>query len=222
MGILADSVGTEETPIEIHNSKIEHISTFGVLAQTSALNVSNSIFGNCGNNSVALTVGGDYQFSHCTMATTNYIFGRSGPSIFLNNYYYDKNDNAQIVKLNRASFNNCIVFGTMANELSIDFKYKDEDIPKADANFKFDHCLIRLSEDFNTSDTDHYINIIKDEMPGFINDQEYNYQLDTLSVAKDFGKRSIGEQFPFDILNISRLDDDGPDLGAYERQEDKK
>ncbi len=222
MGILADSVGTEEVPIEIHNTKLEHISTFGLLAQTSALNVSNSVFGNCGNNSVALTVGGSYDFSHCTMATTNYIFGRSGPSIFLNNYYFDTNDNAQIVKLSKANFNNCIVFGTMANELSFDFKYKDEDIPRADANFKFDHCLVRLSDAFDTSDTDYFINIIKDENPSFVNDQEYNYQLDTLSVAKDVGKRTIAEQFPFDILNFNRLDDNGPDLGAYERQEEKK
>ena len=45
---------------------------------------------------------------------------------------------------------------------------------------------------------------------------------DTLSVAKDFGKRSVAEKYPFDILNVNRLDDDGPDLGAYERQEKKQ
>ncbi|MCU4175200.1 hypothetical protein [Carboxylicivirga sp. N1Y90] len=222
MGILADSVGLDDNPIEIHNTRIEHISSFGLLAQSASLNVSNCIFGDSGNNSLALTVGGSYEFNHCTFANYFDWTFRTNPSIFLNNYFLDENDNQQIVPLKKANFYNCIIYGKNRNELGFDLKFEDSEIPEADAKYLFDHCLIRLVEDFDTSDETKYKNIITDKDPSFIDYNEYNYQLDTLSAAKDIGKISVGESFPFDILNISRLEDDGPDLGAYERVEKSK
>ncbi len=222
MGILADSVGETDTPIEISNTKIEHISTFGLLSESSVINMNNSVIGNCGNSSIALTVGGEYEFTHCTISTSNYIYGRNGKCIFLNNYYQDDLGNTQIIPLKKANFNNCIIYGSSLSELDTDFQYRDEQIPEADVNYQFDHTLIRLDPTFDTSDDSHYNNIISDEAPNFINSDEYNYQLDTLSPAKDFGKKSIAEQFPIDILGVNRLDDGFPDLGAYERQEEKE
>ena len=63
--------------------------------------------------------------------------------------------------------------------------------------------------------------ILKNEDPSFIDISEYNYQLDTLSAAKDIGTYEFAKPVPLDILGINRLQDDGPDLGAYERQEKK-
>jgi hypothetical protein len=48
---------------------------------------------------------------------------------------------------------------------------------------------------------------------------DYNFELDTLSAAKDVGTTRYSEQFPLDLLNRSRTGEDGPDLGAYERIE---
>lgn len=221
IGILADSVGMNDEPIEIHNTKIEHISSFGILAQTSGITASNTVIGNCGNNAVALTVGGEYDFSHCTMVTTDYDFGRSGAMVFLNNYYYDNDENIHITPLIKADFNNCIIYGSYADELSTDFQFTDESIPESEADYLFNHCLLRLSSSFDTSNTNNFKSIITDQVPGFINSDEYNYQLDTLSIAKDIGDISVAEKYPTDILNVNRLDDDGPDLGAYERHEKK-
>ncbi|MBS2099914.1 hypothetical protein [Carboxylicivirga linearis] len=222
MGILADSVGENESPIEISNTKIEHISTFGLLAESSVVNMNNGVIGQCGNSSVALTVGGEYEFSHCTFTTNEYLFGsRNGSSIFLNNYYKDENGNTQVIPLKKANFNNCIIYGSFLNELDTDFEYRDDEFPEADVNYKFDHSLLKLDSTYDTSNENIFVNTITDKAPNFINTEEYNYQLDTLSPAKDVGKRSIAEQFPVDILNMSRLDDDAPDLGAYERQERK-
>ena len=220
MGILADSVGLE-TPISITNSKIEHISTFGLLAQTSKLNVSNCLFGDCGNSSAALTVGGNYEFTHCTFANYFDWTFRNNPAVFLNNYYIDKNDNEQIVPLKQANFYNCIIYGNNISEIGFDLKYNNEEIPKADANYLFNNAIIKLSEDFDISDQKKFIDILKNEDPSFIDISEYNYQLDTLSAAKDIGTYEFAEPVPLDILGINRLQDDGPDLGAYERQEKK-
>jgi hypothetical protein len=57
------------------------------------------------------------------------------------------------------------------------------------------------------------------ENPKFIDPKKNDFQLDTLSPAKDFGLYNIAISFPVDLNNVSRLDDDGPDLGAYERVE---
>ena len=221
MGILADSVGLDDTPISISNTKIEHISTYGLLAQTSKIEVSNCVFGDCGNSSAALTVGGSYNFTHCTFANYYDWTFRNNPAVFLNNYYIDKNDKEQIVPLKEANFNNCIIYGNNISEIGFDLKYANSDIPEADANYKFNNAIIKLSEDFDISDPDKFVNIKRNEDPSFINYSEYNYQLDTLSAAKDIGSYQLAEPFPLDILEVNRLQDDGPDLGAYERHEKK-
>ena len=221
MGILADSVGLNGSPIEIHNTKIEHISTFGLLAQTSNIRASNSIFGDCGNNSAALTVGGNYEFTHCTFANYFDWTFRTNPAVFLNNYYIDKNEKEQIIPLKQATFNNCIIYGNNISEIGFDLKYSNTDIPEADARYEFNHAILKLSEEFDISDETKFKNILKNEVPSFININEYNYQLDTLSSAKDKGSFILAEQFPTDLLGVNRLEDKGPDLGAYERVEKK-
>jgi len=48
-----------------------------------------------------------------------------------------------------------------------------------------------------------------------------NFELDTLSPAKDVAKVSIGKLFPLDLKGRDRFLDKGPDVGAFERQEKK-
>jgi len=57
--------------------------------------------------------------------------------------------------------------------------------------------------------------------PRFKDPYTGNFELDTLSVVKDFGKPSYGKLYPFDINGISRMHDAGPDPGAFERIEIK-
>jgi hypothetical protein len=221
MGILADSIGLNNTPVTINNTRIEHISTFGLLAQTSNLAVSNSVFGDCGNSSAALTVGGTYQFNHCTFANYFDWTYRNNPAVFLNNYYIDKNDKEQIVTLKEANFNNCIIYGNSISEIGFDFKYNNADLPDLDATYRLNHVILKAKEDFDLSDETKFINVSLNKDPSFINSMDYNYQLDTLSPAKDFGSLQLAEPFPTDIVGINRLQDEGPDLGAYERYEKK-
>ncbi|WP_439184721.1 hypothetical protein [Carboxylicivirga taeanensis] len=221
MGILADSVGLNTPPISITNTKIEHVSTFGLLAQTSNLEVANSVFGNCGNSSAALTVGGSYEFSHCTFANYFDWTYRSKPAVFLNNYYLDVNEEEQIVPLKKASFNNCIIYGNSISELGFDLKYSNPEIPEMDANYVFNSVILKVKDGFDVSDESKYINVLLNEDPLFISTVDNNFQLDTLSVAKDIGSYELAEPYPLDILGTNRLEDAGPDLGAYERYEKK-
>ncbi|MDP3434301.1 MAG: hypothetical protein Q8T04_15245, partial [Bacteroidota bacterium] len=89
-------------------------------------------------------------------------------------------------------------------------------------NYKFDKCLIQVADTFKTSNADHFVNILKGLDPKFVDPyKKYNFELDTLSPAKDAGRLSIGRLVPTDLKGRDRLLDKGPDLGALERQEKK-
>jgi hypothetical protein len=85
-------------------------------------------------------------------------------------------------------------------------------------NFHFENSILRVPQSFDLSDPIRFNNVLRDN-PKFKKPQEYNYQLDTLSPAKDVGLVNTALLFPLDLLNINRLNDLGPDLGAYERVE---
>lgn len=220
VGIVVDSVGIEDAPpLYLSNSRIEHVAKQGLLAQTSSIVASNSVFGDCGSASVALTVGGNYNFYHCTIANYYRWAFRSEPALLLSNYYTDQGGEVRTKDLDAANFWNCIVYGRADNEIGLDFKR-----PKGGGldviNYRFDHSLIRTSASSETlGNTTYYRNILVNEDPLFVAPYDFNYQLDTLSVVKDFGSKEVGQFYPEDMIGNSRVDDEGPDLGALERIE---
>ena len=90
-------------------------------------------------------------------------------------------------------------------------------------NFKFNNCLLKLKEnDFDLSNSSRFNANIYNEDPNFIETMsayEYNYALDTLSPAQHSAAGNIALQFPYDLFGNSRLSDEGPDIGAFERLE---
>jgi hypothetical protein len=45
---------------------------------------------------------------------------------------------------------------------------------------------------------------------------EYDFRLDTLSPAINQGDTATANNWPADLLNNSRISDEGPDIGAFE------
>lgn len=221
MGVFADSVGlNSDAPLQISNTLINHISQFGIITQKAEVDVWNTVIADCGHHSVALTLGGTYNFYHCTIA--NYFPSwtyRNTPALFLNNYFEDDKKPA-IKQLIEANFYNSIVYGNRFTEIGFDF-FKDAKKGTEDEtlfNYKFVNCLLKTGN-MDVSDKSKYISIWANEDPNFINSMKYNYQLDTISPCVDVGDVGIANKFPFDILNNDRLNDELPDLGAYERIE---
>ncbi len=219
-GIVVDSIGLNDTePLFLANSRIEHIAKQGLLAQTSSIIAYNCIFGDCGSASVALTVGGNYEFYHCTIANYFKWAYRSAPALILSNYYLDKEGAARIKDLNTANFKNCIIYGRAENEIGLDFRRIKESGMEI-INYVFENSLIRSSASAATlTNSNYYRNVIVNKDPFFVAPFSFNFQLDTLSVAKDFGDPAIGRRFPKDIFGNLRTEDKGPDLGAFERKE---
>ena len=217
IGIKVDTLANLSKPtLYIANSKIRNMTSIGIYAQGSTIEAHNNLISNCGQFAVALTLGGSYEFYHCTFANYWGVSTRTTPSILLNNYYVDVNNNVQVRSLTKATFGNCIIYGNKESEIILDDIGNSDDF-----NFMFDHTLIKVDKEFDTSDPLSFSNIIINKDPKFKDSYNNDFELDTLSIAKDKGKKEFGIQFPLDINLNSRNSDAGPDLGAFERIDNK-
>lgn len=223
-GIIVDTCVTTDAPtLKLSNTIVENMSSIGLYARGSKVIADNCLFSNAGQVSVALTMGGAYKFYHCTIANYwgQYIY-RNGPALLLNNYYlYTLVKDGPVMleprDLEEATFANCIIYGSRESEFEIDNSYNNQPVQAA-MNYSFDHCILKVSSSFNLSDASKFSKVIRTN-PKFKDPSSYNFQLDTLSPAKDAGLLNIGELYPIDLKNISHIDDLLPDLGAYERKE---
>ena len=217
-------VGTIEhegfATVDFTNSRIENMAYAGIFAMKSKIFGYNDIVANCGFYAVALLIGGEYEFSHTTIA--NYWGGysskaRTTPSLTISNtLVYD--DIVYTGDLEKANFSNSIIYGN--NLLELELGNNDKNAFK----YFFENTIIQVPDTFKTLDKNHFLNVWKgpDYDPQFVDPYlDYNYALDTLSPAKDVGNKSIGQLYPLDIMNNDRTADKGPDLGAIERIEKK-
>jgi len=215
IGLQVETSGSYLEPtLRLSNTVIKNMTYYGLLAQTAWVEVLNCVFDGCGGNEIALTVGGNYDFRQCTVGNFWTYSARRSPSILISNFYTDTSGiHAQ--DLANAYFGNCIIYGYSDEEISL---LKQE---SAAFNVKFDHCLLRTLLSGNAPAS--FSECIKNKEPDFKNIVKHDFELDTLSPAKDAGTLSI---FPgvfgdiyHDIKGIDRTA--SPDLGAYERVEVK-
>jgi hypothetical protein len=215
IGIQADTMASLSDPtLRISNSLILNMNAAGIYGQGSTITASNCVVGNCGQYAIALAIGGEYYFYHCTVYNNWPFSNRQTPSILINNYYKDIYGTYQVRPLVNAVFGNCILYGNRENEIGID-AYPGSPV----FNYKFDHCLLKIDPDISTTDLSHFEEIIKNTLPVFTNPEKEDYSLDTLCIAIDVGDFGIGGMYPLDFMTNNRLSDGKPDLGAYERQE---
>ncbi len=216
IGIQADTLGASGNPtLSISNSRIENMSAVGILGQGTRIEGHNLLVANCGQVAVACLIGGNYTYNHCTFANYRSFTNRQTPTVLLSNYYVDINDRVQPRDLEMAYFGNTIIYGSRGTEFEINR------IEEADLNYTLDHCLVKIQdEEYARLDQDNFIKLIRNENPNFVDlSEEYNFELDPLSPAKDAGDPAIAARYPFDLNQVSRISDEGPDIGAFERIE---
>ncbi len=206
--------------VELANTRIENMSWSGIWAMKSKILAYNCVIANVGYYNTALLLGGDYQFYHTTFAS--YYSDLTPPlrnteTVTISNYLINSTSGTKYIgDLNRATFGNCIISGINRNELKISMDKQGSN------NYFFDHCLIQLSDTFKLPNPDLFVHLLRNAPPRFINPLKGNYELDTLSIAKDGGNYLYAKSYPLDLKGIERNADAGPDLGAFERVEKKK
>jgi len=172
------------------------------------------VINNSGQSSFAGTFGGSYNFVHSTFANFWNNSFRQFPSVLLNNFIVDIDNNTFTNPLDEANFTNCIIYGNDNPELIL-----DKDNTEA-FNFKFTNCLIRFDNSSNNftgdvydfSNMALYENVIFNENPEFLDPNNNMLQIPNGSPADNLGV--IFGNLNSDILNTTR--GATPDLGAYE------
>lgn len=222
-GSIGVQVGAIHDPINPHGSDpvlrmknvvIENMAGIGLLGFEGSVDAVNCVFGNAGQYSAALTAGGSYNFKHCTFGNSWPFGNRQTPALLINNWFEDFTGIVQARDVNEAYFGNCIVYGNNPNEVLVD------KIEGSLLNFQFERCLLRVDPDDQDATTAEFVDCILNDDPNFVDAVENNFELDTLSPAKDAGLQSIvltDINLEQDILGTPRLQ--SPDLGAYERVE---
>jgi len=185
----------------------------GIIAINSSIRAKNTLVSNCGKN-VVLAKGGDYQFTHCTVASfsNSYILHRD-PVLFVSNYILV--DNVPVTApLVQALFRNCIFWGQ-------DGTVEDEVVVVKSGNttfnVNFDYALWKVK---NPPSNVTATQIINNQYPAFdsINSSKryYNFRLKDESPAKN---KATNAGIPIDLDGKPRPVGLAPDLGSYERQQ---
>jgi hypothetical protein len=216
IGVLSEGnqTGTNDK-LTITNSQVYNASSFGILGRATSITAENLVINNCGQSSFAGTLGGKYNFTHCTI--TNYWNSsfRQFPALLLNDYLEDAEGATITNNLTEANFNNCIIYGNDNPEIFLDDR-------GSVFNYKFTNCLIRFSDDnlegtdnYNFADPVFYDGNIFNEDPDFEDGFENLMRIGEDSGANGIGNTDFISAVPNDILGNSRNVPE-PDCGAYE------
>lgn len=212
IGILMDSNdGTNSPTLRLKNTQIYNASQIGLWAKTGHIYGENVVINNSGLSSLYLSLGGTYNFVHCTF--TNYWNAgfRNYPAVLIGNELKTANGVQALVA---ANFTNCIIYGNAQTELLF------ARAENSTFNYSFKNCLIRFEDVdgnfsampmYDFSDATHYQEIILNKAPKFLAPQENKLIIDHSSAGNNL---AIPLLILEDILGKTRSQT--PDIGAYE------
>lgn len=211
-GIIADTSVTDKKKVTIRSSIIHNMSGNVLELNNCYSEVVNSQITNGGGNCVSI-LGGESRFTFCTIA--NYFpWGISDVAVLLKN-----SDNDIPYPLKSAVFKNCIITGYHSSEIvdllsdSLSGYSKDEV-----SEYALSYCLVKSKDTINT----RYTNVVYDDLYASdnfrqisIKDYQFDFRLDSLSLARGIADINDINLFPVDLLNNSRLEQDKVDAGCY-------
>ena len=212
IGLLIQN--NDGTTVSIKNTQIYNSTNYGILAQTAKINGENVVINNAGQASLACTYGGNYTFTHSTF--NNNWNSSQQVAVAISNYVTGAIP--EVKDLAAATFNNCIIYGSYSNEMTLNKK------TGAAFKYQFNNCLIKFDNTSNkfatnpdyqfTTDPAHYNEIILNKDPKFFKIAQNKLNIDATSAA--FAKGNSAYLIPLDILGINRTTP--PDLGAYQNK----
>ncbi len=218
VGIFMDSNDGSTTPtLTIKNTQIYNSSNVGLLARTGNVSGENIVINNAGQVALNCSLGGTYDFNHCTF--TNYSSIGTGfrefPAVLIDNNLIVNESEIVTADLLSANFTNCIIFGSQSRELLF------SRVNGTAFNFSFKNCLLQFDDpqnEFQDNPLYDFSNALIFENMIFNEDPDFQAPFDNLlnigenSAAN--GQASI-PTIDSDILGIPR-NTSAPDIGAYE------
>lgn len=209
VGLLIDkNSGT----LNMNNVQVYNCTNYGILAKTATINGSNMVINNCGQAGLACSLGGDYNFKHCTFS--NYWPRPNQIPVSI-----DNGDGSAPFALTNARFDNCIIYGSGNYAIALK-KEGSGAFP-----YTFNHCLIKFF-DYGQFETDPLYPIANTtdypgcliaknsttNKPEFKNVSKNKFIIGSTSAAKGNADWSVSNG-TYDILNKVRTNPS--DIGAY-------
>jgi hypothetical protein len=168
IGVQAELLGTNFSAprrLKITNTKIQNMSLWGLYGLAYNIYGANNIISNCQEHSVNLVLGGKYTFIHCTFANFwTKDKAREKELLFINNY-----TSTQVLPLDSAYFGNCIIDGSLGNEIKLDLQNDATFPPK----YTFSNCWLKT--DINTGDATKWINVRTGGGLLFVDKENYDW-----------------------------------------------
>lgn len=213
VGIQMDSNDGGSSPtLTIKNTQIYNSNLVGLYSLTGNIYGENLVINNSGLSSLNLSLGGTYEFVHCTFANYWRNGFRQFPSVLISNQL-ETPDEIFVSDLS-ANFTNCIIYGNenielildKVNEAAFDYHFKNNLIRFRDFNgnfeenplYDFDNPLIFEGNVFN-------------ENPDFLDSSKNQMNIGEDSAANALAVPGLVVE---DILGNPRTSE--PDSGAYE------
>ncbi len=191
--------------VSIKKSKIYNNAFYGLFGFLGIIKAENTLIYNCGKNLVGLYDGGQYQFLNCTFyaRSSAYVSHSKDPAFFINDYFKTGETTYIFADAASASFENCIMYGTLEEEIVKDDVTENPTV----VNLTFEKCVVKTKTPVNTSifvDT-------KQEDPQFKDVFKNNFNLKATSPCRGFSTINFP---PVDINGFSRTGST-TDCGAY-------
>ena len=210
-GIISEQPSINAQPkIVLNACIIDNIYDIGIYGIQTSIVANNCLVSNCGKN-MLLIYGGQYSFTHCTIATmaNNYI-AHKDPLLQISNSA--KLGNTIVSAALNAQFQNCIFW---AEGGAID----DEVVTGKEGNtpyvVQFSNCLWKVKTNPAFASYNNIINNIPPEFDSIdASKRIYNFRLKSISPAINKGSST---SLPFDLDGNPRSVA-APDMGSYERQ----
>ncbi|MCU7551629.1 hypothetical protein OCK74_21090 [Chitinophagaceae bacterium LB-8] len=208
--VVAEQSSNNNPKLLLNETIIDNAYDAGLLAGNTSITARNLLISNCSNN-LLLVGGGQYQFTHCTIASYyNGFIAHNTPVLQVQNFF-QQNGLTFTGNLN-AVFRNCIFWGQ-------DGSIEDEVIVKKEGNTTFsvlfDHVLWKVK---NTPQNVTIQEAINNQSPEFVT-------IDAEKNVFDFRLKENSPALNKGIPANVTIDLDGkprpvgiPDLGSYERQ----
>ena len=205
VGVFVDSTAR----VSIDHTTIAYTSSAALVGYQARVTASNLLCHSNGGGALQAIKGGQYDIDYATLVN------RSGqtPAVALSNGF-DLGGNRFIGAPLTANLRNCIVAGTLNDELAlIDFELGDA------LDYNLTNCLLQSQRvpqqvaDFESRCSECLLIDRSDTL--FVNVQQDSFQLDTLSVAEGLAVPVSG--ITDDLRGVAR-DAQRPDVGAYEYQ----
>jgi hypothetical protein len=211
VGVRVDSAAT----MQMQFCTIANTSSSGVLGvHAASINVENSLIYNCGQNAVQIEYGGNVAITHCTLAS---VSSDNGALRLGNALCTDPNDPScgQFIFYRLiANVRNCIIYGNRSDELNF-----FDRVGNGNFNVSFKNTIVRITKLLDPKgfpnflvDNPTVLNVKSSEKL-FKDASEFNYNLDSLSVATKKGVPI--PNFNMD-LNGKVRDVLMPDIGCFE------